>query len=1328
MISGVLTTFLVAGFLVAAPAMADDGVGDHAAPEDELALPPGVEIVSARQQRSRTFTTAEPGKFRTELFANPIHYADDAGALRPIDPSLHGTPGDHVTNTGDVVDVEIATSSGADQLASVDLPSGESVSFGMAETATVNGEVGEQSVSFDNVQPGTDLVLTSVPGGVKEQIVLASPASPRAFDFPLHLDGLTASVAESGAVSLADGDGIERATIPRGWMIDSDGGDPESGNVSYGVSYDLVGDAQAPVLRVTLDESWLDDPARVWPVTVDPTVMRAHGTTSNGDTWIDQALPTTNFKDDNYLRIGVVNGEKRRALLKFHTLNNFEGTTISEAKLRMYNWTGATCDPKRSVVSRVKPIDNGTPSDPLDDNDWGILNVTWDTRPETSQISGAEANESHGKSPGCANDYIYYPLTTAVRNWSGALGANVQWENNGLMVWSDESDTSMEDGQRKINKGFSSAEAALGETYPGRYPVLVVTWTGNVTATVSSWARDIANGTTSYNVTVKAPGASVDGEPCADSCYLELQGAQQQSNGSMANIALVRTSTLKTNLSGLPSATFTATAAPMAGYTHVRGRVRNAAGNDVWEGDWVAVDTPPEVPQLLSPADGTSTGSLTPVLKATYHDPDDRSNGQLHFQLLDDETIVQTYQATGLADGATVSWTPSALLSEHPYKWRVRAFDDTTWMPSMWEEAPSRTVIPDTAGPAISTIISSSHPTESDWHATNQAEMSWGATDGASQVAGYSHVIDTNPDTAAPADAVTSTTTSSATLPDGVHYLHVRASDSLGNLGDTSHYRFQVDSTPPTAPTIQSLTHPDPTQAYAAGDLELDWAVADTSPVVEHSYVLDQSATTEADTTPEGRSKSYKPEPPADGVWYFHVRSQNAAGLWSDTSHFKVQIDHLYGSTPASPSSGPHVVSTEFPPAKWSGDTRDGSFTFTPVQNDAEYYEFSMDGGPPSLSVDPEATFTGLAEGFHTLAVATYADGEKSDVTEYEFGVGNEVSLELDSSNSVSSTMAELEQLDIAVSNVELTLDAENAEDEVTVRVETYPGMSAGEMAALVEETTREVLAEHQESLSSALSEFGPSDYPTDAPSPDEEFVLQSSDAELDLVAENLVDVSSIPVTAVQVEPVTAGSLEELESSTLVDTAEEIITDPPLEAAAGGMNDEGECLGVWWPYKGIMDARASRERTDRRVITQTFIWSPWRLRTFKDCSTNLGYEMDTGFHSHGGTYFGHGAGASTNMKRSYEDTQLGDHADTWRTISVGTASVHSLEAGKMYNTVMVRTIGKDDYDRAYNFSQAQRRMRGCTWDWEYCFAPRNGEFHIEPADWFTAPGRRSWWD
>ncbi|MFI0163383.1 polymorphic toxin-type HINT domain-containing protein [Streptomyces sp. NPDC017095] len=230
------------------------------------------EIVSRRDAHSRTYAN-DDGTRTTEFSTSPLNYRERDGKWRGIDSSLVERGGGWA-NTADSVAVRFAGRADDGVLASVTLPSGESFGYGLSGAAPVPGSADGVRVSYPRVLPGTDLWLDSRAGGAKETLVLKSAAAPNTFVFPLHLEGLTAK-ADGESILLADGKGRTRAVIPAGVMEDA------ARSVSHAVSYTLVRQPDGgQALKVTADREWLADPARAFPVRVDPSVDTTSASTA----------------------------------------------------------------------------------------------------------------------------------------------------------------------------------------------------------------------------------------------------------------------------------------------------------------------------------------------------------------------------------------------------------------------------------------------------------------------------------------------------------------------------------------------------------------------------------------------------------------------------------------------------------------------------------------------------------------------------------------------------------------------------------------------------------------------------------------------------------------------------------------------------------------------------------------------------------------------------------------------------------------------------------------------------------------------------------------
>ena len=151
---------------------------------------------------------------------------------------------------------------------------------------------------------------------------------------------------------------------------------------------------------------------------------------------------------------------------------------------------------------------------------------------------------------------------------------------------------------------------------------------------------------------------------------------------------------------------------------------------------------------------------------------------------------------------------------------------------------------PDTTGPSISSISSSTHGIEGAWYPSTNASFSWLASD-PSGIAGYSFVRDQTWNTTPPNSLqTTGTSTTFSNLGQGTHYFHVRAKDNAGNWGNPMHYTFRVDTGAPTDPSISSSSHTRDA-CSSNPNATFSWASSDaTSGVEGYGYVFDQSSST----------------------------------------------------------------------------------------------------------------------------------------------------------------------------------------------------------------------------------------------------------------------------------------------------------------------------------------------------------------------------------------------------------------------------------------------------------------------------------------------------
>jgi RHS repeat-associated protein len=300
-----------------------------------------------------TYRNAD-GTETTAFSKDPVNYRKADGSWQSIDTSLV-PDGSGWRNAADAVTSRFAGRAGGSGLVSFGLDGDHVFGYGLDGAQSVAGQAQGSTVTYAGVLADTDLRLDVQPGGVKESLVLASRNAPHSFLFPLQLKGLTAKLVD-GRVALVDAAGKERASVPAGSMSDASR-NPHTGDpaTSAGVSYHLVPGG----LRVDLDQNWLNDPNRQYPVVVDPSVDSPNASaamyTQNGVQHDGGTELKTGFDGDDNLRTATY--------LKFDGIESrLRNEKIFGAQLYLVNDWSWSCQPRPVSVHAVTSPWSGNPS------------------------------------------------------------------------------------------------------------------------------------------------------------------------------------------------------------------------------------------------------------------------------------------------------------------------------------------------------------------------------------------------------------------------------------------------------------------------------------------------------------------------------------------------------------------------------------------------------------------------------------------------------------------------------------------------------------------------------------------------------------------------------------------------------------------------------------------------------------------------------------------------------------------------------------------------------------------------------------------------------
>ncbi|GHJ47278.1 hypothetical protein Cs7R123_46200 [Catellatospora sp. TT07R-123] len=446
-----------------------------------------------KSTRNSTAYRNADGSFTRRLFTGPVNYRAGDGTWTPIDTKLAKRGDGRLHVAANTVDTSIAAQT-TPGTAWVTLPlaADQSVGFWLDGAASVQPTIEGSTALYRDVLPYTDAELAATPTVVKDTLILRSPLAANSWLFPLQTKGLTPRIGADGGVEFTDSTGVVRAGIRPGHMEDSyvrlPSGDRSS---SDEVTYTLEDHAGGYALRVTASRQWLSDPARVYPVRVDPPIEPISTYTSD-DVFVDNDSSTgTSKQDGDDLAVGYDGEGKARSFIHFNDFDDqgFLGTRITGATLKLYHtwsWDCVTHLPvyvhkvlQSWTVSALKQDD--TYPGPSISSPIGTLQID-DNYPACQNTSG---NRSTG-------EWRSVTLNPATFNDWSTGGAN-----NGLALTASESNAA---GWKRF-----TSDNYVGDALS---PELVLTYAPNTAPQVS--AQYPANGYNSPTLTPELLATAVD--------------------------------------------------------------------------------------------------------------------------------------------------------------------------------------------------------------------------------------------------------------------------------------------------------------------------------------------------------------------------------------------------------------------------------------------------------------------------------------------------------------------------------------------------------------------------------------------------------------------------------------------------------------------------------------------------------------------------------------------------------------------------------------------------------------------------------------------------
>ena len=414
--------------------------------EDETKREPGV----------KHFRRSD-GSYVAAIYSEPVHYEKD-GKLLDIDNTLVEKDG-YYTNTANSLMVRLPKQASTSrpitvehqgktlrffmegqQTASAALRqanSGETASRLSASVSKVDKqrEKNERklqakkqhaAVTYPESLDSASLTYDVKGSSLKESLILKKLTGRKSYSFKIEAEGLRAEVqADSSVHFYAEGTEEPAFIIASPYMFDA------AGEYSSAVAVEVKKTGNHYRYTLTPDRAWLEDSARVWPVTVDPTINIPADYLTISDTTgyigsLSTALQNQLKNEWVYLKAGKWYGAELVSLIYTDQLSKYinSSTRIINARLKLPRYKAGASQTAGDLLLYAYQITG----------DWNKTQKTEDRNSHILQPSGIPATDSTILDYAKVNDadpndlVTCFDITKAAQSWTDGKA------NQGIMI------------------------------------------------------------------------------------------------------------------------------------------------------------------------------------------------------------------------------------------------------------------------------------------------------------------------------------------------------------------------------------------------------------------------------------------------------------------------------------------------------------------------------------------------------------------------------------------------------------------------------------------------------------------------------------------------------------------------------------------------------------------------------------------------------------------------------------------------------------------------------------------------------------------------------
>jgi RHS repeat-associated protein len=369
-----------------------------------------VEDLSARTPTTATYANPD-GTWTTESYSGVVRSKVDADTWVPVDPSVEKEDGGYAPKA---TPFDAQFSDGGDKtIGSATTPSDATITVGWP-TKLPAPQVDGNQLTYTDAAAGSDLVVTSYGDGFDYSVVLdhapAADAPALEYRIPLSFGGATPVIKADGSIVVKDAKNrVATMSAPVMWDSSQPGDDGQVARQPVTASVEGTGDTRTLVLKPDMD--YLRDPARTFPVTMDPNVTL----NAASDTWAGSLLSQSGQSASPELQVGSNNLgiQKTRSFLYFDftQMPAMAPSVLTHAEVQLSDFVTGACTGTAVRMSRIT-------------GPWSPTGLTWSNQPAVTATGSSTSTGSFGASACPAEGTVAFDATNIVSYWSANAGTN----------------------------------------------------------------------------------------------------------------------------------------------------------------------------------------------------------------------------------------------------------------------------------------------------------------------------------------------------------------------------------------------------------------------------------------------------------------------------------------------------------------------------------------------------------------------------------------------------------------------------------------------------------------------------------------------------------------------------------------------------------------------------------------------------------------------------------------------------------------------------------------------------------------------------------------